>query len=523
MNRIESPGIRLKVMAYLTLFVAFVVGMLWVGQVVFLNEIYTYFKSRQAADAATAVIRRLKEGPRTVEEIALTHEVNLSILNQEGKVVYRGEGAGFGYLRNMPDWEIQELAEKAPADGTALVEVTKGWDERMDWRFSDHRDSNQKIMYYIRRFQKAASAVLEQEKSDGNQSEESETDEWVLILAAQLTPVDATVSVLRAQLIIITVLIGLGANLLAYLISSRVTRPIIDTNTAAKALSHGDFAPPKRRGYREIVELNQTLEQASRNLKQVERLQRELIANISHDLRTPLTMIGGYAEVMRDIPGEMQPENMQVIIDETRRLTALVNNLLDLSRIQSGAVKMSVSPFNITALLRMMAHRYTLMMEREGYQVLLEAEEAYQVMGEYVRIEQVVNNLISNALTYTGEDKTVRVIQARRGDRVRIEIQDSGAGIPPEEIPLIWQRYYRSGGTHRRSVQGAGLGLSIVSSILQGHQAPYGVESTLGKGSVFWFELNLADGPSAEAPELSACHDTTDMPKEEHIRKGNHA
>ena len=116
------------------------------------------------------------------------------------------------------------------------------------------------------------------------------------------------------------------------------------------------------------------------------------------------------------------------------------------------------------------------------------------MLGEYVHIEQVINNLINNALTYTGADKTVRVVQSRRGDMVRIAIHDSGAGIDPEEIPFIWQRYYRSKSAHRRSVQGAGLGLSIVSSILEKHGAPFGVDSTLGHGSVFWFELKIWEG-----------------------------
>lgn len=470
------PGIRLKVMAYLILFVGFVVATLWMSQVLFLDEFYTYFKSRQAANAAATVIRRLSEGGDAVEEVALANEVNITILNRRGEAIYTGEGAGFGYLRNMPAWELQTLAGKAPANGTALVDIT---DQRGRMVRGEPHSINrdQKVMYYIQRIP----------------AQEGE-EERVLLLTALLTPVDATVSVLQAQLVIIILLIGFGANLLAVLISRRVTRPIIETNAAAKALSHGDFTPPAQAGYREIAELNETLAQASHDLKQVERLQRELIANISHDLRTPLTMIGGYAEVMRDIPGEMQPENMQVIIDETRRLTALVNNLLDLSRIQSGTVKMAIAPFTITALLQDMVHRYALMMERDGYRITLEAPETYRVLGEYVHIEQVINNLINNALTYTGVDKTVRVVQSRRGDMVRIAIHDSGAGIDPEEIPFIWQRYYRSKSAHRRSVQGVGLGLSIVSSILEKHGAPFGVDSTLGHGSVFWFELKIWEG-----------------------------
>lgn len=156
-------------------------------------------------------------------------------------------------------------------------------------------------------------------------------------------------STLRSQLLLITAIVLSLALLLAALISRYVSRPIIETNQAAKALARGHFEKPKNGDhYREISELNDTLVKAADELSQVEHLQQELIANISHDLRTPLTMIGGYAEVMRDIPGENTPENMQIIIDETSRLSSLVTELLDFSKLQAGTLKMEPSVFSLS-------------------------------------------------------------------------------------------------------------------------------------------------------------------------------
>ena len=139
----------------------------------------------------------------------------------------------------------------------------------------------------------------------------------------------------------------------------------------------------------------------------------------------------------------------------------------------------------VTAILT----RYNKLKEQEGYQILFEPAEECNVYADEGRIGQVIYNLINNALTYTGPDKTVTVTQTVEGDQVRIAVHDSGQGIPQEELPLIWNRYYRSKENHKRAIQGSGLGLSIVRSILEAHHAPYGVESQAGTGTTFWFML----------------------------------
>lgn len=200
-------------------------------------------------------------------------------------------------------------------------------------------------------------------------------------------------------------------------------------------------------------------------------------------------MITGYGEVMRDLPGENTPENIQIIIDEATRLSTLVNDLLDLSKLQSGALQAQKQVFNLTDSVRAILERYSKLVEQEGFDITFESKEEVFINADELRISQVIYNLVNNAVNHAGEDKTVIITQTVRDKLVRIEVTDHGEGIPADKLPYIWERYYKVDREHKRGVIGSGLGLSIVKSILDAHKAHYGVRSTQGKGSTFWFEI----------------------------------
>jgi len=207
-------------------------------------------------------------------------------------------------------------------------------------------------------------------------------------------------------------------------------------------------------------------------------------------------MIGGYAEVMRDLPGEASPENLQIIIDETNRLTSLVSELLDFSRLQTGGEAMQMADFCLTDAVSAIVQRVGGMTGKDGYIIRFDPAERVHIHADEKRISQVVYNLLGNALTYTGGDKTVTLVQEVQGSTVRLSVRDTGKGIPPEELPLIWHRYYRAQESHKRAVIGSGLGLSIVESILKKHGMRYGVDSTTGEGTTFWFEADITPAPA---------------------------
>ncbi len=473
------PGIRQKMMIFLVVFVCFILAMLWICQIFLLNDFYRFFKTRSANKAAETVVSHLdsEDLESTLNQLAVQNGLCILLLDEKLNTVYSAEGQSFCIIHTARSRDLHWWCSRAPEDGTAQLDqfdMTSPFemDQPGGRQRERDRERGSQVLLYVRRIT----------LPDGGSG--------YLLLNAVISPVDATVSTLKSQLIIITVIVLVGAVLLAFLLSRNFSRPIIETTTNARELSHSRFTRARHaESYREIHELNDTLEKAAQELSQVEHLQHELIANISHDLRTPLTMIGGYAEIMRDLPGEVTAENMQVIIDETGRLSTLVNELLDFSRMEAGMTTLNRQPFSLTDTVQGIVSRCATLLAKDGYIIRFDPAENLTVIADEGRIEQVVYNLVNNALTYTGEDKTVCLVQSLHEGRARLEVRDSGKGIPEEELPLIWNRYYRAKESHKRAVQGSGLGLSIVRTILENHGAPYGVTSKQGEGTCFWFEL----------------------------------
>ena len=318
--------------------------------------------------------------------------------------------------------------------------------------------------------------------------------EYLVIVESEITPVTSVVETLRYQLIIMTVVIVLLSVVMAIIVAKVISKPISDATEKAKQLADQNYDLTFSGGkYREITELNDTLSYAAQELKKVDDLQKELIANISHDLRTPLTMITGYAEIMRDLPGEATPENVQIIIDEATRLNDLVSDLLDISRLRSGTADIRMEVFSLTECIKNIFSRYQKLVENDGLNIIFEHDGEVFVRGDELRMTQVLYNLINNAVNYIGEDKTVIVRQSVADGKVKIEVIDHGDGIPQEKLDFIWDRYYRVDKEHQRAVIGSGLGLSIVKNILLLHDADFGVASKLGSGSDFYFSLPIVN------------------------------
>ena len=220
-------------------------------------------------------------------------------------------------------------------------------------------------------------------------------------------------------------------------------------------------------------------------------MRRDLMANISHDLRTPLTLVKAYAEMVRDLSGddpEKRNEHLGIIIEESDRLAALVNDIMDLTKLESGAAPLSPELFCVGDRLREIMTRYTLLSERDGYKFYVSVNEDVWAQADLIKFDQVIYNLVNNAVNYSGEEKSIYVMQTATDKTVEISVTDTGSGISPELLPLIFDRYYRAE-KHKREVIGTGLGLSIVKQIFILHGFQFGVRSEEGVGSTFWFEM----------------------------------
>lgn len=494
----EKTSIKWKVFLYLLSFTVVLLAILWVFQICYLDTFYKFIKNREAQKALTQVVDILKSGEEDAEsEIDyLAAEGNLSVLvtDTDGNTIHSAEYILNSKMSTIPkeefEWYYEQAKEqggkaKIEFEGNQNVTMLSNQEQPPLPEEAKKLPPEREDDFSQKRGQKAQSAVYVEIMNDG-------TKDMVVMVNSQLTPVDATVDTLRIQFVWISVILIFLSLMIAFLLSRKISGSIIKVNLSARELAKGNYSVEfSGKDYREIAELSETLNFAASELEKTEGFRKELLANVSHDLRTPLTMIIAYAEGMRDLPGENTPENLQVIIDESRRLTNLVNDMLDISKLQAGVLEKEISVYNLTESIESVLERYNKLKEQDGYSIEFQYEQEVWVEADEFKIFQVIYNLINNAINYTGDDKQVLVRQRIKDDIVRIEVTDTGAGIAKEALPYVWERYYKVDKTHKRAVMGTGLGLSIVKNILILHEAAYGVESEQGKGSTFWFELPI--------------------------------
>lgn len=300
---------------------------------------------------------------------------------------------------------------------------------------------------------------------------------------------------IKQQLMYVCIIGIFIAIIISIFLSNKITEPITKITKKAKKLGSGDTEVTfEESGIKEIDELSEALTQAQMEMVKTDELRRDLMANVSHDLKTPLTMIKAYAEMIRDISykdHDKMNEHLGIIVDETDRLTVLVNDILDLSRMQSNADTLSIETFDLADDIKTIVNRYQIIKETEKYIINVEMPESIIIKADKKKINQVIYNLINNAINYTGEDKTVTVRVTKHKKYYLVEIIDTGKGIKESEIPYIWNKYYKNDKNHQRNVVSTGLGLSIVKEILELHGYEYGVKSVLKRGSTFYFKIKI--------------------------------
>lgn len=492
-NTYPGVGVTTKLLFYFLIFMMLMLLVLWIFQVLLLNLFYRNTKMNEMEQIAESIEQTLAKGEEELEQLVYDYATEYMVCIR----VFRSDMPGHSeeisnadvsescFLHHISRATLAEMQEKARTKGghyQTIIPFSGDRHEIADGRPAHDSEPENRIL--TERLSMIRVDVLNASK---------EGTSYIIMLNSELTPLSATVATLKMQFFWIAMIFILLALLLAMVFSRSIISPIVHMNTAARQLAKGNYDVHfEGEEYRETRELAQTLNYVAKELSQNNRLQKELIANVSHDLRTPLTMIKGYGEVMRDIPGENTPENMQMIIDETERLSELVNALLDISRLQANATELIREPFDLTDQVQRTVERYDKLRASDGYCVHFEFDSHVSVNADKTMILQVLYNLINNGINYAGEDKAVIVRQEYRKDKVRISVVDHGVGIAPDQIPLIWDRYYKVDRVHKRAVVGTGLGLSIVKTVLERHGALYGVESKEGEGSTFWFELPVA-------------------------------
>ncbi|MDE7083242.1 MAG: HAMP domain-containing histidine kinase [Clostridia bacterium] len=316
-----------------------------------------------------------------------------------------------------------------------------------------------------------------------------------LLVSYSVTIVRDTVLNLQLYLLIIGCGVFAAAVLVSFGFSKKLTSGMKTMSDTAVLLAEGNYDIKfTNADYKEMAQLSDALNYVRDEVKKSEDFQHEILANVTHDLKTPLTMIKAYASMIKEISGnnpEKREKHLQVIIDEADRLTGLVNDVLSVSKLQANMSELKLKVFNLTDLVYGIINKFGYLQEAQGYSFMLDIEPNIYTRADEEKISQVIYNLLGNAANYTGEDKTVYISLKTNmdGKRVRFSVKDTGKGISKDDLPEIWNRFYRVKENHNRPVKGTGLGLNIVKAILENHAFDFGVESEVNKGSLFWVDF----------------------------------
>ena len=300
------------------------------------------------------------------------------------------------------------------------------------------------------------------------------------------------------QLTLVSLLVLLVVTFVStYLFSKNISRTIEALSTSAKKIANGDFTSRVTiQGEGEISELSKNMNHMATELEKLEDMRKDFIANISHDFRSPLTSIKGFIQAMLDgtIPVERQDKYLNIVLDETDRLTKLTNDILLLTKMENNTIQADLQDFDLHNIIRkiLLQFEQKIIDKKIDFTLLIDRHELY-VHADMNQIQRVVTNLVDNAIKFCSPTDTIVIETSILKGHVEVSIKDSGPGISEEDIKYIWDRFHKADRSRGKDKKGIGLGLSIVREIMKAHGEDINVYSQEGKGTTFVFTLSLAE------------------------------
>lgn len=465
--------IRSKLWLGMMILVGMITLLIWLFQIVFLEKFYSVLELKEVTNRSNRIVKSIEQLDdidqtsnllilmEAMDKLINEKQLSIQVIDNNYNSIYEG---AYGYNTNIPGSMkkvVAEAADNALKGSEFKQEVT-------------HPKFGYQFMII------------------GLPIHQASIVKGAMLIALPMAPIEDTKEILQKQLIIITVILLMVSAVISFLLSKNFADPISKISRLAESYTSGHYsARIPTTGTDEIGQLSMRMNNMGDALERNDLLQKELVANVSHELRTPLTLIRGYAETLRDVTGDnpvKREKQLGVIIEETKRLSLIVEDILNLSQLQSGAVSFRPEAFSLNEMLSNIKERYELQQELRSFKITGASD--LLVYGDKKRIEQVLYNLINNALRHTKEDEPIEVRLTQNTVNVRVEVIDHGEGIAEEDLEHIFERYYKGKRVDGKISNGTGLGLAIVKNILVMHHVSYGVESHLGKGTTFWFELN---------------------------------
>ena len=432
--------------------------------------------------------------------------------NFEDMTVYVTDECG-GFIFSMGF-----AAASAPADGTPLL-------RREDFEAMSEEATNPSAhaLPAISRNREAVSAdasasgaylwehpLLTHKRSFGYvhpvTTDQGDTVGYVLVVSTAETWSNLMDSTVRS-VIVAALWIFLAALIAIYFITERTVSPLRDMSRAVKRMAVGQYDVRVRvQGSDEVAELAVAFNQMAESLENLERMRNSFVANVSHDLRTPMTTISGFIDGILEgvIPEEQRAHYLQVVSEEVRRLSRLVTALLDVSRLQAGDRKFDMKPFDVCEMGRMILISFEQKIEAKRLDVEFDCEEDNMfVLADQDAIHQILYNICDNALKFSAEGGKLRMsFTWSAGRKALVKVYNEGQGIPPEDLPFVFERFYKSDKSRGLDKSGVGLGMFISKTIIEAHGETISVTSEYGKNCEFTFTLARSIPPRRGAPSI---------------------
>ena len=456
----SNSSIRVKTLFYLILFSVFILLLLWGTQLVLSNYLYEKYQINDMNKLAKEINKTDEEDLHEyLSDIVYNNSVCIEYVDRLGRSSLYND-ALTGCLLGRSNKTLSKHKRELYSDGEDMEAI----------RLVNPEYDSSALLYGI------------------------EVEGGYVFLFTMLSNVNKNYNLVKEQLIYITIVVILLAVILSLILAKLFSEPIVKITEKSKLLANGNFNVEfEKDGIKEIDELADSLNYLKSEVSKTDQYRRDLMANVSHDLKTPLTMIKAYAEMVRDITykdKKKREDNLNVIIEETDRLNTLVGDILTLSKLQANSDVLNIETFDLKQEIDGILKRYEYLKETEGYELEVSMPDEIIVNADKKKINQVIYNLVNNAINYTGDDKKVKINIVEQKKDYMIEIIDSGKGIDEEELTHIWDKYYKKDKNHKRNIVGTGLGLSIVKEILENHDMAYGVRSIKNKGTTFYFVIN---------------------------------
>ncbi len=423
------------------------------SQVVFIEKIYTYYKINQLKNYSLEIANALaKNDDKIANELMEESNAKVIALTDTGNLIFGTRGNGQGYGIGLPKTYLNTN------ERLSVVEFT-------------HPSIGVKSLAVIRAF------------SYNKQNAK-------LVLTIPLSTITDTTVIFKSEFFLMLLICIVVIIIMSIVISKKLTKPIDDLKYAAQNIASGNLdVKLDVKTNDELEDLAMSMNSMAENLSKAEKFKRDLIANITHDLKTPLGLIKGYCEMLLDFYGEDKEKRnryLNAALNEVDRMSKMIDDVLSLSKLQSGLVKLKISSFNLKSLVDDVVLSFEPLLHSKNINIVPENLDVI-VNGDAELIRRVIINLLSNSIKSISEAGLITISAILENNHVKVVVSDTGKGIKREELPNVFKKFYKGDN------KGTGLGLAIVKEILELHGSEYYIESEINKGTSFYFTLNKAD------------------------------